>query len=185
MTTKEPYFWSAYLIPLPAPPAISRVRDGIMKTILAPIDFSPATKQVCKEAATLAKAVNGRIVLLHVVPPPVITSEYGALMENIGELTAATEAAAAKQLKRVAAQLQRQFVVIESLKFTGAPVQVILEQAEELAADYIVLGSHGHTALYELLVGSTAHGVLMKAKCPVMIVPPLRAAKKKTDRKAA
>jgi nucleotide-binding universal stress UspA family protein len=34
------------------------------------------------------------------------------------------------------------------------------------------MGSHGHTAFYDLLVGSTTHGVLMRANCPVVIVPP-------------
>jgi len=34
-----------------------------------------------------------------------------------------------------------------------------------------VLGSHGHTAFYDLLVGSTTHGILLRAKCPVLIVP--------------
>jgi nucleotide-binding universal stress UspA family protein len=58
------------------------------------------------------------------------------------------------------------------LRLTGAPVNRILEQAESLPADYVVLGSHGHTAVYELLVGSTAHGVLKSATCPVIVVPP-------------
>jgi universal stress protein A len=35
-----------------------------------------------------------------------------------------------------------------------------------------VLGSHGHTAFYDLLVGSTAAGVLKHAPCPVVVVPP-------------
>jgi nucleotide-binding universal stress UspA family protein len=35
-----------------------------------------------------------------------------------------------------------------------------------------VMGSHGHTAFYDLLVGSTTHAVLKRAKCPVVIVPP-------------
>ena len=46
-----------------------------------------------------------------------------------------------------------------------------MEQAKKLGADYIVMGSHGHTALYDLLVGSTTHGVLMRAACPVVITP--------------
>jgi len=37
-----------------------------------------------------------------------------------------------------------------------------------------VMGSHGHTALYDLLLGSTTHGVLFRAPCPVVIVPPKR-----------
>jgi len=35
----------------------------------------------------------------------------------------------------------------------------------------IVMGSHGHGALYELLVGSITQGVLKAAKCPVVVVP--------------
>jgi len=50
----------------------------------------------------------------------------------------------------------------------------IVEQAGELQASYIVLGSHGHTAFYDLLVGSTTHAVLKKAPCPVVVVPPGR-----------
>ena len=63
------------------------------------------------------------------------------------------------------------------VQLTGAPVPLILEQAKALAADYIVMGSHGHTAFYDLLVGTTTHGVLKKAPCPVLVVPKARAAK--------
>jgi nucleotide-binding universal stress UspA family protein len=38
-------------------------------------------------------------------------------------------------------------------------------------ADFIVMGSHGHGALYNLLIGGTASGVIQKAPCPVVIVP--------------
>jgi len=58
------------------------------------------------------------------------------------------------------------------VQLTGAPAPLILAQAESEKADYIVMGSHGHTALYDLVVGSTTHQVLRKARCPVMIVPP-------------
>jgi nucleotide-binding universal stress UspA family protein len=150
-----------------------------MKTILAPVDFSPVTERVCTAAATLAKAVSGRLVLLHSVPPPVITSEYGPLVENLSDIIAAGEKAAAKQLKRLQKKLQSQLVVVETLQFYGSPVPHILGQAETLGADYIVMGSHGHNALYELLVGSTAHGVLMKSPCPVVVVPqPVKTAAK-------
>ena len=40
-----------------------------MKTILAPIDFSGVSDAVVNEAATLARALNGRVVLLTVIQP--------------------------------------------------------------------------------------------------------------------
>jgi nucleotide-binding universal stress UspA family protein len=114
----------------------------------------------------------GRVVLLTVVQPPVLTSEYAPVVENFGELIAAGEKAAATLLASVRQRAEAEGVAVETVQAAGAPVAQILEQAEKQHADYIVMGSHGHTAFYDLLVGSTTHGVLLRANCPVMIVPP-------------
>ncbi len=142
-----------------------------MKTILAPVDFSRATDVVVQEAAALARVLPARVVLLTIIQPPLVVSEYGPLMGDIIEITAAGEKHAAKQLARLEEKLNGQFVKTETIQFTGMPIGLIVEQAKKLDADYIVMGSHGHTALYDLLVGSTTHGVLMRAPCPVVIVP--------------
>jgi nucleotide-binding universal stress UspA family protein len=142
-----------------------------VKAILAPVDFSGITDSVVTQAATLVRALGGKIVLMNVLQPPVITSEYGPFLENIGEIVMVGEKAAAKQLARWQEKLVAQGIATETLQFTGAPVPNILKQAEKIGADYIVMGSHGHTAFYDLLVGSTTHGVLLRAPCPVIIVP--------------
>jgi len=142
-----------------------------MKTILTPVDFSSITPAVLNEASALARAMNGRIVLLAVVQPPVVVTEYAVAMDNIAEITAASEKNAARQLEKLEEELKGDFVSVERLQVVGAPVANILDQAEKYVADYIVMGSHGHTAFYDLLVGSTTHGVLKRAKCPVVIVP--------------
>ena len=141
-----------------------------MKTILTPVDFSSATKSVVAEATALARALDGRVVLITVIQPPVFLSEY-AVLENIAEITVAGEKSAAKNLARLQADLEREGISTETLQFVGSPITHIVEQAAKLKADYIVMGSHGHTALYDLLVGSTTHGVLMRASCPVIILP--------------
>lgn len=142
-----------------------------MKTILAPIDFSDVTDAVVKEAASLAKALNGRVILLTVVQPPVVMTEYAALLDNIAELTAAGEKNASKQLEKIEKELNAAAIPTETSQTAGTPIAHIIEEATARKADYIVMGSHGHTALYDLLVGSTTHGVLLRAKCPVVIVP--------------
>lgn len=141
-----------------------------MKTILAPIDFSSISDAVIKEAATLATALGGRIVLLTAVQPPVVMTEQAAMM-NLSELMAAGEKNAARQLAAAEDKLRLQTISVTSIQVTDSPVAAILEQARECQADYIVMGSHGHTAFYDLLVGSTTHGVLHRAPCPVVIVP--------------
>lgn len=159
-----------------------------MKTILAPIDFSKVSDAVVEEAASLARALNGRVVLLTVVQPPVVITEYAGLMDNIAEITAAGEKNAARQLEKVEEKLKGDFLACESIQVVGTPVAHILEQADKTGADYIVMGSHGHTAFYDLLVGSTTHGVLMRSKCPVVIVPAAKedgGKKRKKERRPA
>jgi nucleotide-binding universal stress UspA family protein len=143
-----------------------------MKTILAPVDFSPATAHVLDTATELARAVQGEVVLLHVVQPPMVTSDYGLAMENVQEILAVSEKAAARQLAHLEERLSTADVPTRTLQVNGAPVAAILEQAKALRAAYVVMGSHGHTAFYDLLVGSTTHGILKKSPCPVVIVPP-------------
>ncbi len=53
----------------------------------------------------------------------------------------------------------------------GPPVDAILACAAEIAADLIVLGSHGRDGLGHVLFGSTAERVLHKAPCPTLVVP--------------
>lgn len=156
-----------------------------MKTILAPVDFSSATTAVAVEASAIARAVGGRVVLLSVIQPPAAVAEYAPLIQDIAEITAAGEKAAATKLARLQTQLQAEGLEADTAQVVGAPVQHIISEAERVDADYIVMGSHGHTALYELLVGSTTHGVLKRAHCPVVIVPPARVKAATADTAAA
>jgi nucleotide-binding universal stress UspA family protein len=158
-----------------------------VKTILAPIDFSAASEGVIAEAVSLARAFSGRVVLLTVIQPPVVMTEYAPLLADIAEVTAAGEKSAGNKLAQIEGDLAEEGISSESIQFVGAPIPHIVEQAKNVAADYIVMGSHGHTALYDLLVGSTTHGVLMRAQCPVVIVPapkPESLAKGRKDRMA-
>lgn len=144
-----------------------------MKTILVAVDSSDMSGRVVTEAMALAGATDSRVVLLTVVQIPVVAPEYYAFVpENLGQITEAGEKAAAGHLEKLKERFGNGRVAVETVRLTGAPVAQILEQAKNCGANYIVMGSHGHTAFYDLLVGSTTHGVLLHAPCPVVIVPP-------------
>jgi nucleotide-binding universal stress UspA family protein len=57
---------------------------------------------------------------------------------------------------------------------TGAIADEILNQADTLDADLIVMGAHVHGAMYHLLVGSVTEGVLKRTSRPVLLVPSSR-----------
>jgi len=60
---------------------------------------------------------------------------------------------------------------VTALLVQGPTTETILGEAEKLAADLIVVGSHGHGALARAIVGSTSRSLLGKAKVPVLVVP--------------
>lgn len=142
-----------------------------MKMILAPVDFSDVTASVVDQAARLAKMSNGYVVLLHVVRPIQAALGYEMDSDRLTELTDSMERAAGRELGRVKAALQRRGVSTQGIQLTGSPGELIMEQAAKLRAAYIVMGSHGHTALYDLIIGSTTSTAIKRASCPVVIVP--------------
>lgn len=142
-----------------------------MNTILVPVDFSDVSSRVVETARQLAGAFCSRIVLLHVAEP-----EPDFVGFEPGPITVRQSVAKdfkvehhkLEDLKAAAAQGGGE---VQALHIQGPSVEKILHEAGEQQASWIVMGSHGHGALYELLVGSVTHGVMKGAKCPVVVVP--------------
>ena len=78
-----------------------------MNTVIAPIDFSRASRGVVDEAIRLARSVQGRVVVLHVVKPPVFPSELAAIAGTAVHLTAEVERVARAQLLLMQRRLSR------------------------------------------------------------------------------
>jgi nucleotide-binding universal stress UspA family protein len=155
-----------------------------MRTVLAPIDFSEASQRVANVAAGLARALNGRVLLLHVVRPPHLLTGLDVEVENVAEMTVAMEKAAEGQLSEFKKTLEEKSVETQTLRLTGHAAAEIFEQAQKLSADYIVIGSHGHTAFYDLIVGSTTSAVIKRSRCPVIVVPPIKRSSSKPQRRS-
>lgn len=142
-----------------------------MKTILVPVDFSDVTPRVIETAQTLARAFGSRVVLLHISEPEpdFVGFEPGPM---------AVRASVARDFKKEHQKLEelRAGVVaagvdVLALHIQGPMVDKVVDEAQKQNADAIVIGSHGHGALFEFLVGSVTSGVLRAAKCPVIVVP--------------
>ena len=140
-----------------------------MKTILVPVDFSDTTTVVIDTARKFAATFGSRVVLLHVSEPEpdFVGFEPGPM---------AVRQTIARDLKaehRKVEELKASCGIAEvlALHIQGPAIEKILHTAADHGAELIVMGSHGHGVLYELLVGSVTAGVLKGAKCPVLVVP--------------
>ena len=139
------------------------------KKILAPIDFSPASKKALDYAFRLGELFKSEVTLLHVFEPlkapdfPDIAcaSSYGAkefvsAEKNLRALITSSSMNGASQLKwKVRA---------------GVPAHEIVEAAKELNVDLIVIATHGFTGWKHFCIGSTAERVARVAPCPVLVV---------------
>lgn len=142
-----------------------------MKTILVPVDFSKVTPTVVRAAAKFAGQTGGQLVFLHVVQPPVVVDVYGLGQEVLADALTASEQITTRKLRLLCRQAARSGIKARAVQQTGSGVREILETARRLKAASIVIGSHGHGAAYDLIIGSTTTGVLRKARCPVLVVP--------------
>jgi len=141
--------------------------------ILCPIDFSDASAHAIEQAVALARWYGARITALHVHltvgPAPIISPPDTPMLEALG-------AADLDALRSRVADAWRPAtdagVGLDVVVMSGEPVRAILEQAAQLPADVIVMGTHGTSGFQHLLLGSVTEKVLRKAACPVLTVPP-------------
>ncbi len=144
-----------------------------MKTILVPVDLSSATTRVSDAARDLAKLIHARLLFVHIVQPqPLYPGDFLAFdAGEVAEAAQAEEKRAARRLHALARRYASRKIPVRTWQGTGQPAGEILSQAAASKADYIVIGSHGHGAAYDLLIGSAAQGVLRKARCPMLVIP--------------
>ncbi len=116
-------------------------------------------------------APDREIFLLHVAEPDPSFIGYEAGPEEVRNQVAKEFHLEHQQLQASADRLRQAGHQVNALLVQGPTVQTILEQAEYLGAEVIVVGSHGRGKLFDLVVGSVSAGVIRKSKVPVLVVP--------------
>ena len=139
-----------------------------VKSILVPLDFSPASLEALDSALPLLKTFKADCHLVHVIPPDYPLSSTATLPIIVSE----TEIARRMRglLNQVAAKtavpLEHQSIHVRR----GRPFEEICQLARELKVDLIVTSTHGHTGLKHIALGSTAERIVQHADCPVLIL---------------
>jgi nucleotide-binding universal stress UspA family protein len=140
-----------------------------LRTILAPIDFSPASKNAFKYAVRFAEEFGGELTLLHVLEPDSVTG-----LMAVPEATAFVESdivAAGKNLRTLIASVSNAKIKQPHWKIrAGLPSHEIIEAAREMDVDLIIVATHGYTGWKHFCIGSTAERVVRAAPCPVLVV---------------
>jgi len=142
--------------------------------ILVPLDGSEYSKKVVTFLASRSTLIGAEpeLHLLNVQPalPSQAAAQLGrAVTRRIYESEAETVLAPARRA------LARAGIHVETHADSGHPVVRIVQIADDLKADLIVIGAHGYSEFRGLLFGSVTHGVLARSKRPVLVLRGARA----------
>jgi nucleotide-binding universal stress UspA family protein len=140
------------------------------RIILCPIDFDDNSISALAHARRLAADMDGRIHLLHVLPilPTLADRGGGVTIDERAEQQARSRL---KEIQR--AHISRVPSEIHThISFVSDVPKTILAYARNLAADLIVMATHGRGAISHLFFGSVTEAVVRNAICPVLTIHP-------------
>lgn len=154
----------------------------MLKHILIPLDQSELAETALEYASKLV-GPDSRITLLTVIVPPDIsfTALYNpveGVPPNRLESPASFEGLerqvrvqAEDYLRRIGARLSEKGIKVDILVQVGQDAETIVENAENLNVDGIVMATHGRSGISRWLLGSVTQKVIGAAPCPVIVIP--------------
>lgn len=143
-----------------------------IETILVATDFSEDAAAALDAAIELTRRFDAKLELLHVYQLDYYysASSVGGGIVLPGTFRDDIRKAMEARLKELSHQVAEQGVKVNVRAIQGTPSQAIIDEAERLGADLIVMGTRGQSGLMHVLMGSVAERTVRAAHCPVLSV---------------
>ena len=142
------------------------------RRILSPVDFHENSLAALEYAAQFARQYDATIYLLHVVPTDELHlhREVYRPEEGGGADVVWAEKVAKEKLGEIARERLQGGIRHEIRTCVGDAAKSILETAEKVGADLIVMATHGRTGISHFFLGSVAEHVVRASPCPVLTI---------------
>ncbi|MBB6645579.1 universal stress protein [Halobellus ruber] len=134
------------------------------ETILVPIDGSDQAQAALDHAVALAEEHSSTVNLLYVAD-----TNRDSLTVQGGEVVDALEQEGNRIVSEAVEGLDAGVDVVDTV-LTGDPVETILDYADSVDADLVVMGTHGRRGLDRYLLGSTTERVVRLSSTPVLTI---------------
>lgn len=143
----------------------------MFKHILVPVDGSLTAQLAIEKAISLAKAFGAQVTAIFVIDPYPFTGVGTDFAYGQAEYLSAATAEANAAIKAAKAAFEQAGVSVEThVVEAHAAWRGVIDAAESMQADLIVMGSHGRSGLEKLVLGSVTQAVLSHTKLPVLVV---------------
>ncbi|HZH69405.1 MAG TPA: universal stress protein [Flavobacteriaceae bacterium] len=149
-----------------------------MKKVLIALDYNPVAEQIAEVGYDLAKKLNCEVCLIHVVADlSYYEISYSEFMGYVPVLPNFEAFQKKEALRKIGNEMMKH--AAEHLKDSNVKTHVaqgntadaILDYANEWNADLIVMGTHSHSTLEKIFLGSVAANLIERTKVPVYLVP--------------
>lgn len=139
--------------------------------MLVALDFADVTETILKVAGSTAKTTGSEVFLIHVAEPDPTFVGYQAGPDVVRDQVAHEFRDQHRMLQAHAERMRSGGLNATALLVQGPTAKTLMAEAERLQIDLIVMGTHGRTAVMDILVGSVSHAVLRHTTIPVLLVP--------------
>jgi nucleotide-binding universal stress UspA family protein len=143
-----------------------------IKTILVATDFSPDADAAVDLAVEFARTFDAKLELYHAyhVEIPPIYAGFGGDFSRPEDILEPIREGAEATMNELVEKVAARGVDVRGRVALEHVSRGVLDEAERVLADLIIMGSRGLTGLPHLVLGSTAERVIRLAKCPVLTV---------------
>jgi nucleotide-binding universal stress UspA family protein len=138
-----------------------------MKKILVAHDGSKTSDKALKKAVELAVGLNSALTVLSIIPELYLTELSDMDRQRI---TAALTEETKQAMEKIRVSLSAKPIETKTIMRQGLPAEKILETAQKMKVDLLVVGSHGRHGARKFLLGSVSSKVVDYATCPVLVV---------------
>jgi nucleotide-binding universal stress UspA family protein len=141
--------------------------------ILCPTDLKERSDAAVKKAVQIAHQFGSKITLLNVHEEFMDKGERKMLRVSVDKMKEKYKRIAIEskeEMKTVIHKLHADDIEVDYLLHSGKPEDVIVELAEQLGTDLIVIGTDGRDNVIDFVVGTITEHVINAAPCPVLVI---------------
>jgi len=141
--------------------------------ILCPTDLKERSDNAVIKAVQIAHQFGSKITLLNIHEDFMDKEEREMLRVSVDKMKEKYKRIAIdskEEMKAVIHKLHADDIEVDYLLHSGKPEKVIVEIAEQLGTDLIVIGTDGKDNVKDFIVGTITEHVINAAPCPVLVV---------------
>jgi nucleotide-binding universal stress UspA family protein len=149
--------------------------DFAVRSIMVPLDFSPASEAILAPAAALATTYGATLELVHVVEPVLRPGPLplGEFVPSVRDIDQRTRVTAHDSLEAIAGRLRDRGLEVNTTVLEGSTVAgTLTERISNTRPDVVAIATHGRGGLRRAMLGSVADKVIRASHQPVLVVRP-------------